>query len=105
PPISPNDLPNQTERFNEQKFKEIFKDSILNDDEKELAKALLIRHEGVLASEPTQRLFQSEEWFSHYHIPTIEHSPWNLKPIPVPANFEKEINQLILEKLNQGVYE
>jgi hypothetical protein len=62
-------------------------------------------NERVLAFEESEKGRFSDEYFSPYIIPVIEHEPWAQKNIPVPPGIRDEVIELIKAKIATGVYE
>lgn len=46
----------------------------------------------------------SDNWFNSILIPTIEHTPWALKNIPIPPGILDEVIKIIKDKIASGVY-
>jgi hypothetical protein len=90
------------ERWNELKIGE---DGFLLPEEINLAAKILTLNNQALAWEDAERGQFRRDMFPAVTIPTIEHTPWTEKAIPIPPGIEKEFMDQIYQKLNTGVYE
>jgi len=46
-----------------------------------------------------------ESYFTPYIIPTIPHTPWEYRNIPIPPGIRDKVIELLKHKINAGVYE
>ena len=62
-------------------------------------------HEKAFAWIPTERGHLNEWYFPPVKIPTIPHSPWVLRNIPIPPAIQQDAIQIIKDHIASGVYE
>ena len=62
-------------------------------------------NQDTLAFEETDRGTLKESYFSPYIIPTIPHTPWEYRNIPIPPGIREKVIDLLKTKINAGVYE
>ncbi|ETW86497.1 hypothetical protein HETIRDRAFT_307698, partial [Heterobasidion irregulare TC 32-1] len=62
-------------------------------------------NEEALAFEETDRGTLKESYFSPYIYPTVPHTPWVYKNIPIPPGIKDQVVQLLRDKIKAGVYE
>lgn len=80
-------------------------DAFLWPEELKLVHQLILLHEDGFTWEESEKGALKEEYFDQVVIPTIEHTPWNEKSIPVPPGIRDEVLKYIKEKIATGVYE
>ncbi|KZO92159.1 hypothetical protein CALVIDRAFT_487994, partial [Calocera viscosa TUFC12733] len=74
-------------------------------EELKLVSWIIQQHEMVFAwDESEMGLFRSD-YFDPVIIPTIEHTPWQHKNIPIPPGLLPKVLKVLKDKLNAGVYE
>ena len=92
-------------RLTEERWLAIEQESVLFPEEKKIANRVLMNNEISLAWTDDEKGMFKEEFIPPYKIPTIEHTPWRDKNIPIPPSAQKEITAKIREKINNGTYE
>ncbi len=80
-------------------------DNFLTAEERKLADHFMLVHEEAFAWTEAEKGRFSDEWFDPILIPTIEHIPWALKPLPIPPGIRDNIIAIIKDKLDSGAYE
>ncbi|KDR76773.1 hypothetical protein GALMADRAFT_66936, partial [Galerina marginata CBS 339.88] len=60
---------------------------------------------GAFAWEDSERGQFREDFFPPVVIPTVEHTPWVYKNIPIPPGLYDEVCKIIRSKRESGVYE
>ncbi|PBK69945.1 hypothetical protein ARMSODRAFT_841040, partial [Armillaria solidipes] len=75
-----------TERLTEERIKElnVNQDNFLWPEEEKLFKHVMKLNEQTLPYEEKDRGTFSQEYFSDYVMPVVEHTPWEYKNIPIP---------------------
>ena len=66
---------------------------------------LILKAEKGFAWTESERGAFRTDFFPPVEIPTIPHTPWVLKKIPIPPGIYPEVCQLIRKKIDSGVYE
>jgi hypothetical protein len=74
-------------------------------EELKLAHWLVRTHELVFTWEASERGRLDKRYFPPYKIPTVPHTPWSQRNIPVPPSTLNEVTHIIKEKIATGVYE
>jgi RNase H-like domain found in reverse transcriptase/Integrase zinc binding domain len=74
-------------------------------EEEKLFAQVMVLNEGALAFEETDRGTLREDYFSPYIMPTIPHSAWEEKNIPIPPGIRDKVIELLKHKMDAGVYE
>ena len=46
-----------------------------------------------------------KEYFSNYIMPTVPHTPWEYKNIPIPPGIRDKVTEMLKSKIDAGVYE
>ncbi len=64
----------------------------------------MVNEKGI-AFEDVERGTLKESYFSPYIIPTISHSPWEYRNIPIPPGLMPKVLELLKLKMDAGVYE
>jgi transposase InsO family protein len=80
-------------------------ESVLEEEERKLANWVIMRNEKSFSWTDEERGRFKEEFIPPYKIPTIEHTPWRDKPIPVPPAALQEVTEKIKDRIRTGVYE
>ncbi len=62
-------------------------------------------NEKGIAFEDVERGTLKESYFSPYIIPTVLHTPWEYRNIPIPPGLMPKVLDLLKLKLTAGVYE
>ena len=65
---------------------------------------MMLHHDGF-AWDDTERGSFKEEFFPPVVIPTVPHTPWVLKNIPIPPGLYERVCDMIRKKIEAGVYE
>jgi hypothetical protein len=74
-------------------------------EEEKLAQHVLKVNEQALAWTEAERGRFHDDYFSPVKIPTIAHTPWVHKNIPIPTGILDEVIELFKKKIAAGVYE
>lgn len=93
------------DRLTEERWLAIEQESILSPEEKKIANRVLMNNEASLAWTDEEKGMFKREYIPPYKIPTVEHTPWRDKMIPIPPSAQKEITGKIREKIKSGTYE
>jgi len=96
-----------TKRITEERLLEmnINSEGFLSPEEEKLFISVLIANETTLAFEETDRGTLREDYFSPYIMPTIPHSAWEERNIPIPPGIKDKVIELLKNKMDAGVYE
>ena len=95
------------ERYTQERMEQmqVNKDGFLRPEEVKLVHYLIKTHEQAFAWSEEEKGKFSEEYFDPVVIPTIEHTPWVLKNIPIPPGIYDQVIGVIKDKIRSGVYE
>ena len=74
-------------------------------EEEKLFTQVMVLNEAALAFEETDRGTLREDYFSPYVMPTIPHTAWEEKNIPIPPGIKDKVIDLLKHKMDAGVYE
>ena len=74
-------------------------------EERKLMHHLLMEQNEAFAWDDTERGRFREDFFPPIVIPTVEHTPWVYRNIPIPAGLYEQICALVQKKIEAGVYE
>jgi hypothetical protein len=74
-------------------------------EERKLVHHLIAEQNQAFAWEDEERGKFREDFFPPIVIPTIEHTPWVYKNIPIPPGIYDEVCKIIRSKVNSGVYQ
>jgi hypothetical protein len=74
-------------------------------EEEKLFIQVLLANENALAFEETDRGTLREDYFSPYIMPTIPHTAWEERNIPIPPGIKDKVIELLKHKMDAGVYE
>lgn len=80
-------------------------DKFLSEEEEKLFIQVMMNNEKALAFIDTERGTLKESYFSPYIMPTVPHTPWEYKNIPIPPGIRDKVIELLKEKMAAGVYE
>ena len=83
---------------------ELNKSGFLWPEEVKLAAHILKLNENVLAWTEAERGRFRDEYFSPVKIPTVAHTPWVHKNIPIPTGLLDKVIDMFKEKIAAGVY-
>jgi hypothetical protein len=67
-------------------------------EEEKLFQQVMILNQGALAFEEVDRGTFSESYFSPYIIPTVPHTPWEYRNIPIPPGIKDKVIELLKHK-------
>lgn len=84
---------------------EVNKDNFLLPEEEKLFKHILRLNEGSLAFEENDRGTLRSDYFSDYIMPTVPHTPWEFRNIPIPPGIREQVVEMLRNKIEAGVYE
>ena len=87
------------------KLMDINGEGFLWPEEEKLFIQVMVLNEEALAFEETDRGTLREDYFSPYIMPTIPHTAWEEKNIPIPPGIREKVIELLKHKMNAGVYE
>jgi len=74
-------------------------------DKLKLIRWLIRVHEKAFAWDTSECGRLNETFFLPYKIPTVPHTPWSQRNIPIPSSTLGEVIHIIKEKIQSGVYE
>jgi transposase InsO family protein len=74
-------------------------------EEEKLFNQVMVLNEEALAFEETDRGTLREDYFSPYIMPTIPHTAWEERNIPIPPGIKDKVIELLKHKMDAGVYE
>jgi hypothetical protein len=74
-------------------------------EELKLVQWLVRIHEKAFAWIPTERGRLDEQYFPLVKIPTIQHTSWVVRNMPIPAAIQQDMIQIIKDRIASGVYE
>ena len=74
-------------------------------EEEKLFAQVMVLNETALAFEETDRGTLREDYFSPYIMPTVPHTAWEEKNIPIPPGIKDKVIELLKHKMDAGVYE
>jgi len=74
-------------------------------EERRLMHHFMMKNEGAFAWEDDERGRFKPEYFPPVEIPTIGHTPWVQRNIPIPPGIYEEVCEIIRSKISSGVYE
>lgn len=80
-------------------------DGFLWPEEVKMFQQVLLQNEAALAFVEADRGTIREDYFSPYIMPTISHTPWEERNIPIPPGIKNKVIELLKQKMNAGVYE
>jgi hypothetical protein len=101
PEFTPGDRYTQT-RHDKMK---INPDGFLTPDEEKLGHFVVKAQETAFAWDESEKGEFNTEYFPPIHIPTVPHTPWVHKNIPVPPGIMAEVIRIIKDKIAAGTYE
>ena len=70
-----------------------------------LVQWIVLNHETAFDWVPTERGQLDDQYFPLVKIPTIPHTPWILRNIPIPPSSWDQAIQIIKDRIASGVYE
>jgi hypothetical protein len=84
---------------------ELNTDGYLTDEEEKLFAHIMKLNQDALAFEDAERGTFKDSYFSPYKIPTIPHTPWEYKNMPIPPGLLTKVIEVLKLKMDAGVYE
>jgi hypothetical protein len=81
------------------------KDGFLWPEEEKLVHHLIKTHKMAFAWTKEGKGKFSKEYFELVVIPTVEHTPWVLRDIPIPLEIYNCVVEMIKNKIQSSVYE
>lgn len=103
--IPPNFIPSTHISEERLKLININGDGFLWPEEEKLFIQVMLANERTLAFEETDRGTLREDYFSPYIMPTIPHTAWEERNIPIPPGIKNKVIELLRHKMDAGVYE
>jgi len=108
PPLSP--CPPEfepTEQLTPERMQElnVNENGFLWPEEEKLFKNILKLNEATLPYEERDRGTLRQDYFSDYIMPTVPHTPWEYKNIPIPPGIRDKVIEVLRSKIEAGVYE
>jgi hypothetical protein len=96
-----------SEKITEERLKdlEINITGFLWPEEEKLFKHIMLVNEHTIAFEDKERGTLKESYFSPYIVPTVAHTPWEYKNIPIPPGLLHKVIEVLKLKIEAGVYE
>lgn len=88
-----------------EKMDKAHKGDFLWPEERKLVHHLMMEQNEAFAWEDDERGSFKEEYFPPVLMPTVEHTPWVQKNIPIPPGLFGEVCGVIRQKIDVGVYE
>jgi len=77
----------------------------LSEEEEKLFKHILVTNEATFPFEEKDRGILRRDYFSDYIMPTVPHTPWEYKNIPIPPGIRDKVIEMLKSKVDAGVYE
>jgi hypothetical protein len=75
---------------------------ILSEDEINLLVFIAVTCESAFAFEYSEKGSFSRDYYPDYVFPTIEHVPWQSRPIPIPLALMDKVRKVILDNEKSG---
>jgi hypothetical protein len=97
-----------TGRYTEERKKQMdqnHEEGFLLPEERKLLHYLVCLQNLAFAWDDTEKGKFKKEFFADIEIPVIAHTPWVLRPIPIPPGIYAEVCKIIKTKLDAGTYE
>lgn len=108
PPLSKNPPPFEpTKHLTQERMDgiKINPEGYLSEQEERLFMQVLLNNEQSLAFGEEDRGTLKESYFSPYIMPTVEHTPWQIKHRPIAHGIRNQVIELLKDKIKAGVYE
>lgn len=80
-------------------------EGFLTEEEEKLAHEVVRLQEGALSWCEAERGEFKAEYFPPVRIPTVPHTPWVYKNIPIPPGLHEELVRIVRDKIASGAYE
>ncbi len=74
-------------------------------EEVKLVKWIIMQHEKVFAWKEAERRRFRSDYLPPVKIPTVPHTPWVRRHLPIPPAVRTELMKLLYDKIKAGVYE
>lgn len=74
-------------------------------EERKLVHHLMMEQNQAFAWDDTEKGRFREDFFPPVIIPTVEHTPWVIRNIPIPAGLYEKVCEIVRRKIAAGVYE
>lgn len=74
-------------------------------EEEKLFQHILKLNEDTLPYEEKDQGTLKKEYLSDYIMPTVPHTPWEYKNIPIPPGIRDKVIEMLKSKIDAGVYE
>jgi hypothetical protein len=81
------------------------KGDFLLPEERKLLHHLMMEQNEAFAWDETEKGHFKEVYFPPIKIPVIEHTPWQLKNMPIPPGIYVQVIKAVCKKIASGVYE
>ncbi|KAF8214615.1 hypothetical protein K438DRAFT_1476516, partial [Mycena galopus ATCC 62051] len=78
---------------------------ILSTDKTNLLAYITVIRESAFAFEYSEKGSFSRDYYPDYKFPTIEHIPWQKKPIPIPHALMEDVRKVIIDNEKSGRFE
>jgi hypothetical protein len=105
-PHPPNFVP--TSRYTQEHMEpmdQAHKGDFLLPKERKLLHHLMMEQNEAFAWDKTEKGHFQEVYFPPIKIPIIEHTPWQLKNMPIPPGIYVQVIEAVCKKIASGVYE
>ncbi|KDR73773.1 hypothetical protein GALMADRAFT_18463, partial [Galerina marginata CBS 339.88] len=86
-------------------FDKVHEGDFLLPEERKLVHNVMMNQNEAFAWEDSERGTFREDFFPPVVIPTVEHTPWVYKNIPIPPGLYDEVCRIIKSKRDSGVYQ
>ncbi|KIK50400.1 hypothetical protein GYMLUDRAFT_107250, partial [Collybiopsis luxurians FD-317 M1] len=97
-----------TRRVNLERLKDMLKKidpGVLSSEELNLIAFVVVHCGNAFAWNYAEKGYISRDYYPDYEIPTIEHTPWQSKPIPIPKAIYNDIVEVIKDNKAAGHFE
>ncbi|KAJ7080430.1 hypothetical protein B0H15DRAFT_760553, partial [Mycena belliarum] len=78
---------------------------ILSSAEINLLAYVAVQRESAFAFQYSEKGSFCRDYYPDYEFPTIEHTPWQRKPIPIPIALLEDVRKVILDNEKGGRFE
>ncbi|KAJ7113730.1 hypothetical protein C8R43DRAFT_826356, partial [Mycena crocata] len=78
---------------------------ILSKAEINLLAFIAVERESAFAFQYSEKGSFSRDFYPDYKFPTIEHVPWQRKPIPIPISLLEDVRKVIIDNEKGGRFE
>lgn len=106
-PVNPSDF-KPCGRYTQERMEamdKVHKGDFLLPEERKLVHHIISVHNKAFAWTDSERGAFREDFFPPILIPTVEHTPWVLRNIPIPPAIHEEVCRLVQKKIDAGVFE